>query len=161
MERFSPQVYMTKQASNEILSNMKVEHLALTFPKSPRTWISHVWLRRYGSIMVKQIWTSQVHNFWTISPIEMVLFAAFLFWHVLSNSCIISHAFWSQKYLTFHLNFGGKVVIQKLCIAFTFYQLHLALNSIWSDSHAKTVYCCIELHTWGCICKLAITLGFH
>jgi hypothetical protein len=37
MERFSPQVYIIKQASNEILSKMKVEDLALTFPKSPRT----------------------------------------------------------------------------------------------------------------------------
>jgi hypothetical protein len=37
MERFSPQNYMSKNASNEILSNMKVVDLALTFPKSPRT----------------------------------------------------------------------------------------------------------------------------
>jgi hypothetical protein len=53
MERFSPQDYIIKKASNEILSNMKVEYLSLPFPKSPRSWISHVWLRRYGPIMAK------------------------------------------------------------------------------------------------------------
>jgi hypothetical protein len=37
MERVSPQNYMFKDASNEILSNMKVVDLAITFPKSPRT----------------------------------------------------------------------------------------------------------------------------
>jgi hypothetical protein len=37
MERFSPQDYMSKNASNEILSNMKVVDLVLPFPKSPRT----------------------------------------------------------------------------------------------------------------------------
>jgi hypothetical protein len=37
MERFSPQDYIIKQASNEILSSMKVEDLVLPFPKSPRT----------------------------------------------------------------------------------------------------------------------------
>jgi hypothetical protein len=37
MESFSPQNYMSKNASNEILFNMKVVDLALTFPKSPRT----------------------------------------------------------------------------------------------------------------------------
>ena len=55
MERSSPQVYIIMQASNEILYNMKVEDHALTFPKSPRTSISHMWLRRYGSIIAKQI----------------------------------------------------------------------------------------------------------
>jgi hypothetical protein len=37
MESFSPQNYMSKKASNENLSNMKVVDLALTYPKSPRT----------------------------------------------------------------------------------------------------------------------------
>lgn len=49
----STQDYIIKKASNEILSNMKVEDLSLPFPKSPRSWISHVWLRRYGPIMGK------------------------------------------------------------------------------------------------------------
>jgi hypothetical protein len=54
MERSSPQIYIIKQASNQILSNMKVEDLALTFPKSPRTSISHLWLKSYGSIIAKK-----------------------------------------------------------------------------------------------------------
>jgi hypothetical protein len=37
MERFSPQDYIIKKASNEILSNMKVVDLVLPFPKSPKT----------------------------------------------------------------------------------------------------------------------------
>jgi hypothetical protein len=37
MESFSPQNYMSKNASNEILFNMKVVDIALTFPKGPRT----------------------------------------------------------------------------------------------------------------------------
>jgi hypothetical protein len=37
MESFSPQNYFIIQASNGILSNMKVEDLDLTIPKSPRT----------------------------------------------------------------------------------------------------------------------------
>jgi hypothetical protein len=37
MERFSPQDYIIKKASNEILSNMKVEDISLPFPKSPRS----------------------------------------------------------------------------------------------------------------------------
>ena len=36
-ERFSPQDYMTKNASNEILLNMKVVDISLPFPKCPRT----------------------------------------------------------------------------------------------------------------------------
>jgi hypothetical protein len=46
---------MSKEASNEFLSNMKVEDLALTFPKSPRTSISHVWLKNYDQIIAKEI----------------------------------------------------------------------------------------------------------
>jgi hypothetical protein len=53
MERFSTQDYIIKKASNEILSNMNVVDLSLPFPKSSRSWISHVWLKRYGSIMAK------------------------------------------------------------------------------------------------------------
>jgi hypothetical protein len=37
METFSPQNNFILQASNGILSNMKVEDLDLIFPKSPRT----------------------------------------------------------------------------------------------------------------------------
>jgi hypothetical protein len=37
MERFSPQDYIIKNASNEILLNMKVVDLVLPFPKSPRS----------------------------------------------------------------------------------------------------------------------------
>jgi hypothetical protein len=55
MERSSPQIYMSKKASNKILSNMKVEDLALTFPKSPRTPISHVWLASYDQIIGKEL----------------------------------------------------------------------------------------------------------
>jgi hypothetical protein len=53
MESFSPQIYIIIQASNEILSNMKVEDLALTFPKSPRTLISHLWLASYDQIIFR------------------------------------------------------------------------------------------------------------
>jgi hypothetical protein len=54
MESFSSQNYMSKNASNEILSNMKVVDLALTFTKSPRTRISHLWLESYDQIIVKK-----------------------------------------------------------------------------------------------------------
>jgi hypothetical protein len=53
MESSSPQNYIIIQASNEILSNMKVEDLALTFPKIPRTLISHLWLASYDQIFLK------------------------------------------------------------------------------------------------------------
>jgi hypothetical protein len=46
---------MSKNASNEILFNMKVEDLALTFSKSPRTSISHMWLASYDQIIVHGI----------------------------------------------------------------------------------------------------------
>jgi hypothetical protein len=36
MESFSPQNYVSKNASNEILFNMKVVDLALTFPKKAK-----------------------------------------------------------------------------------------------------------------------------
>jgi hypothetical protein len=54
MERSPPQIYIIIKASNQILSNMKVEDLALAFPKSPRTSISHVWLASYDQIIVKK-----------------------------------------------------------------------------------------------------------
>ena len=54
MESHSPQNYMSKQASNKNLSNMKVEYLALAFPKSPRTLISHVWLASYDQIIFRK-----------------------------------------------------------------------------------------------------------
>jgi hypothetical protein len=53
MERFSTQDYIIKKASNEILLNMKVVDLSLPFPKSPRSSISHVWLRRYDQNLTK------------------------------------------------------------------------------------------------------------
>jgi hypothetical protein len=53
MESDSPQIYFIIQASNEILSNMKVEDLVLSFPKIPRTLISHLWLASYDQIIVK------------------------------------------------------------------------------------------------------------
>jgi hypothetical protein len=54
MESSSPQIYIIIQASNGILSNMKVEDLVLTFPKSPRTLISHVWLASYDQIIFRK-----------------------------------------------------------------------------------------------------------
>jgi hypothetical protein len=54
MESFAPQIYFMIQASNQNLSNMKVEDLDLTFPKSPRTQKSHVWFARYGSVNFKK-----------------------------------------------------------------------------------------------------------
>jgi hypothetical protein len=57
MERFSPQDYITKNASNEILLNMKVVDLSLPFPKSPRTSISHLWLKRYDQNMARCTWS--------------------------------------------------------------------------------------------------------
>ena len=51
MESFSPKYYVSKKASNEILSNMKFEDLVLAIPKSPRTPKSHVWLSRYDQII--------------------------------------------------------------------------------------------------------------
>jgi hypothetical protein len=54
MERSSPQLYIIKKASNQILSNMKVEDLALTFPKSHGTSISHLWLASYDQIIFKK-----------------------------------------------------------------------------------------------------------
>jgi hypothetical protein len=54
MERSSPQIFIIIQASNEILSNIKVEDLALTFPKRLRTSISHLWLASYDQIIVKK-----------------------------------------------------------------------------------------------------------
>jgi hypothetical protein len=59
MESHSPQNYMSKQASNQILSNIKVEDLALAFPKSPRTLISHVWLASYDQIIFKNFGISK------------------------------------------------------------------------------------------------------
>jgi hypothetical protein len=54
MESSSPPNYIIIQASNGFLSNMKVEDLALTFPKSPRTLISHLWLASYDQIILKK-----------------------------------------------------------------------------------------------------------
>jgi hypothetical protein len=54
METSSPQHYIIIQASNEFLSNMKVEDLVLPFPKSPRTLISHLWLASYDQIILKK-----------------------------------------------------------------------------------------------------------
>ena len=48
--------YIIKKASNEILLNMKVVDLSLPFPKSPRSSISHVWLRKYDQNMAKCTW---------------------------------------------------------------------------------------------------------
>ena len=52
----STQLSNIKEASNEILSNMKVEDLSLPFPKSPRSWISNEWLRSYDQIIAKCAW---------------------------------------------------------------------------------------------------------
>ena len=52
----STQLSNIKEASNEFLSNMKVEYLSLPFPKSPRSWASDEWLRRYGPIIAKCAW---------------------------------------------------------------------------------------------------------
>ena len=69
MESSSPQIYFIIKASNEFLSNMKVEYLALTFPKSLRTWISHEWLESYDQIIFTKSWTSKGHISQTIWPI--------------------------------------------------------------------------------------------
>jgi hypothetical protein len=53
MESLDPQNYIMIQASNEFFPNMKVEDLALTFPKSPRTLIYHLWLASYDQIILK------------------------------------------------------------------------------------------------------------
>ena len=53
METSSPQHYITIQASNEFLPNIKVEDLVLPFPKSPRTLNSHLWLASYDQITLK------------------------------------------------------------------------------------------------------------
>jgi hypothetical protein len=55
MESSSPQNYIIIQASNEFLSNMKVEDLVLPLPKSPRTLISHMWLASYDQIILKNV----------------------------------------------------------------------------------------------------------
>jgi hypothetical protein len=104
MERSSPQIYIIIQASNGILSNMKVEDLDLTFPKSPRTCISHMWLANYDQIIFKKSWTSRRHNFHTIWPIHVILFWANSIWHALSWSIITFHQISSQKCWHFHLN---------------------------------------------------------
>ena len=44
------------KASNEFLVNIKVEDLYLSFSKSPRSWASDKWLRRYGQIISKCAW---------------------------------------------------------------------------------------------------------
>ena len=160
MERFSPQDYMIKQASNEILSNMKVKDLVLPFLKSPRTWISHVWLESYGSTFAKSIRTSSMHNFWTKRPNGVVLFATFLFWRLLSKTCITSHAFSSHNHLVFYLNFGGKNAIWKISIFYTFYQLHLIKNDIWSMLRPNFVYCSMHPMHMRVNSQLAITLAF-
>ena len=59
MASFGP--YLTwlsniKEASNEILSNVKVEDLSLPFPKSPRSWASDEWLRSYDPFTAKYAW---------------------------------------------------------------------------------------------------------
>jgi hypothetical protein len=54
MESHAPQNYIMNQASNQNLSNMKVEYIVLTFPKSPRTLISHLWLASYDQIIFRK-----------------------------------------------------------------------------------------------------------
>ena len=49
MESFSPQNYMSKNASNEILSNMKVVSLALNVPKVQK----HAFLMCGWQVMIK------------------------------------------------------------------------------------------------------------
>ena len=74
MESSSPQLYIIKKASNQIFPNMKVEYLALTFPKSLRTWISHEWLESYDQIIFTKSWTSKGHISQTIWPILVGFF---------------------------------------------------------------------------------------
>ena len=111
MERSSPQIYIIIQASNEILSNMKVEDIALTFLKSPRTSISYMWLASYDQIIVKKFWTSKWDNFHTIWPNWVGFLATISIWHALSKSFIAFHQNSSHKKCIFkwiNLNFGGK-----------------------------------------------------
>ena len=49
-----------KEASNEILSNMKVEDLSLPFPKSLRSWASNEWLRSYEQMITKCAWNFKI-----------------------------------------------------------------------------------------------------
>jgi hypothetical protein len=63
MESYAPQNYIMNQASNQNLSNMKVEDLVLAFPKSPRTLISHLWLASYDQIIFQKCLNSKYHNF--------------------------------------------------------------------------------------------------
>jgi hypothetical protein len=74
MESRAPQNYFIIQASNQNLSNMKVEDLDLTFPKSPRTLISHLWLASYDQIIFKNFGISKWHIFQTIRPNWLILF---------------------------------------------------------------------------------------
>jgi len=91
MESSSPQNYIIIQASNEVLSNMKVEDLALTFPKSLRTLIYHLWLASYDQIILKKFWTSKWHIFQTIWPNWVRFFATSHIWYDLSKSFITIH----------------------------------------------------------------------
>ena len=128
MERFSPWNYMSKNASNEILSNIKVVDLGLTFPKSLRTWISHLWLASYGLIIVKKSWISKLHNFWFTRPNEVRLFWAKFFWCPLSKTSITFHELCSHKKCIFQVNLfwilEGKRSFCKISIVFTWFHLH-------------------------------------
>jgi hypothetical protein len=119
---------MFKDASNEILSNMKVVDLAITFPKSPRTWISHLWLASYGLIFVKKSWISTRHNFWFTRPNGVRLFGANFFWSPLSKTSITFHEFCSHKKCIFQVDLiwilEGKRCFCKIFIVFTPFHLH-------------------------------------
>ena len=128
MESFSPQNYMSKNASNEILFHMKVVDLALTFPKSPITWNSHLWLASYDQIIVQKSWISKWHNFWFTRPNGVRLFWANFFWSPLSKTSITCHENSSHKKSIFQVNQfwkrEGKSAFWEISLVFTWFQLH-------------------------------------
>ena len=104
MEIFSPQNHMSKKASNEILFNMKAVDLALTFPKSPRTWISHIWLTRYGPIIFQKCLKSKWHNFHMECPIWVIFLWANPISHVISCCIIKIHQKYSWQKVKFQVD---------------------------------------------------------
>ena len=88
---------------------------------------------------------SNGHNFSTKTPNWMALFALFLFWPIISKSCITWHALSSHEYLEIHLIFGGKIWNLKFVHYLNIVPLPLAPKQIfeWKWITIRVLFTCI------------------
>ena len=104
-----------KEASNDFLSNMKVEDISLSHFQKVQ---DHEYLMNGWGDMIQSLpsvhGTSKGHNFWFITPNLVPLFLNCLSWHEVSKPFITLHEFPSYDHLLFHAYFGGNFENLKL-----------------------------------------------